>query len=186
MAFVRREMYENMNDSGRLSTDDYLRVGGLKGGLGLAAEECIDSATLDGPTERDLQVAFLRMVRLTDDEKVAKRSVLWVDLPSSVEETMHAFVRARLLVSSGGDGTERSLAIAHEALFRQWSMLAEWIEENTAAFRARDEIGRAAEAWQNGERDRSYLIYGAAVGGGSRTERRWIPRRVSGQVRCSI
>ena len=69
------------------------------------------------------------MDRVADNDQYAKQPVLWNNLPTSIHHVLERFVTARLLIS-GGDEKGRTLEVAHEALFRAWARLADWLKDN--------------------------------------------------------
>ena len=69
------------------------------------------------------------MVRVNDRDQYAKQPVPWRELPASIHDVLERFVAARLLISSG-DEKGRTLEVAHEALFRAWPRLVDWLRDN--------------------------------------------------------
>jgi formylglycine-generating enzyme required for sulfatase activity len=66
--------------------------------------------------------------------------------PSFAEVLLDRFVDRRLLVS-GGEGGERTITVAHEALFRVWDTLRDWLLEDRKALMLRARIEDAAAEW---------------------------------------
>jgi hypothetical protein len=66
------------------------------------------------------------------------------------------FVAWRLMVKKA-IGSERTLEVSHEAIFRSWSRLRQWIEEEKTRLRVLRDLEDAARAWQSENRSPSYL-----------------------------
>lgn len=132
LAFALRELWEGFGQDKLLTLDEYRdkdKLGGLDGCIARAAEAVLGAKKLSEKEVSDLRTAFLSMVRVNDRDQYAKQPVQWNDLPVSAHEVLKRFVLARLLISSG-DEKERTLEVAHEALFRAWPRLATWIGED--------------------------------------------------------
>ena len=56
---------------------------------------------------------------------------------------------------AGGWARVEIVEVAHEALLRQWSLLADWLLEHTLQLQRLERLSRAAEAWAKVEGDRS-------------------------------
>ncbi len=83
-------------------------------------------------TRRQQAVAFLRDVAPAD----------------AFEETLQHLVRWRLLTLTGGEGEQRIVDLAHEALITGWPTLAQWLTERRGAELTRRRLeGKAAE-WE--------------------------------------
>jgi WD40 repeat protein/energy-coupling factor transporter ATP-binding protein EcfA2 len=147
LAFTLRELYEKYGERGTLSVSQYRDgLGGLNGAVANVADDLLASERLDAGQLDLLRRGFLTMVRLTDDERWARRVVPWDELPESVRPILDRFVDARLLVSTrGADGN--TVEVAHEALFRSWGVLAEWLDMNRTSLRLRADINRASASW---------------------------------------
>ena len=84
------------------------------------------------------------------------------DLPPTIHPVVERFVTARLLVS-GGDGEQRTVEVAHEALFRSWGRLARWLNQSADELRLRRDIQFSARSWDVGGRDAGDLWRGARL-----------------------
>ncbi|MEA3275130.1 MAG: formylglycine-generating enzyme family protein [Pseudomonadota bacterium] len=59
----------------------------------------------------------------------------------------------RLLICAESKG-QATVEVAHEALLREWPLLADWIDQQREAFLRRDEVRRSARRWdENGRPD---------------------------------
>ena len=51
------------------------------------------------------------------------------------------------------------VTMAHEALLRYWPRLRDWLDEDRAGLRAREQLREAAQEWAAGGRDESLLVH---------------------------
>ncbi len=84
------------------------------------------------------------------------------NLNSSALNLIDALTKARLLVADG-DGEDATVEVAHEALFRSWGKLADWVKQTADDHRLRRQIGQLAAYWE---------------AHGCRDEHRWSDERV--------
>ena len=127
---------------------------------------------IDGAAAEDLmRRVFAELVRIDPDsrEPTRRRAPLahWAAAdPARI--FIEVFSRAprgrddqvRLLVCGARDG-QPMVEVAHEALLRQWSRLADWIGEQAEALVRRDEVRRQAARWdQAGRPDDQLLVPG--------------------------
>jgi type II secretory pathway pseudopilin PulG len=96
------------------------------------------------------------MVRVGPEGEFLRRRALWLDLPPRAQPLLQRFVEGRLLVSRG-EGGERVVEVAHEALLRSWPRLEDWLREDRDNLRLLDDMLRAAEAWDTNGRKPSWL-----------------------------
>jgi formylglycine-generating enzyme required for sulfatase activity len=130
LAFTLRELYEGFGEDKLLTLEDYRdKLGGLEGSIARTAEAVLKAKPLAEKEAADLRTALLSMVRVNDKDQYAKQPAQWNDLPVSSHDVLQRFVNARLLISSG-DENKRTLEVAHEALFRAWPRLADWLRDN--------------------------------------------------------
>lgn len=119
-------------------------LGGLRGALAKRADEILAGAT----SEAQRQLArgiFGRLVQLGDGVADTRRYATRADLESvgpGAAAELDRWMAARLLTSDGAD-----IAVAHEALIREWETLRGWIAEDREALTVRQELDHAAERW---------------------------------------
>jgi WD40 repeat protein len=126
LAFTLRKLYERYRAERLFTIAQYFELGGIASSVAEAAEAAYVGARLSKQKAADLRNAFIRMVRISDAGRHTRKAVLWRDLPETVHSVLERFVQSRLLVSSGENG-ERTLEVAHEALFRSRIRLKEWL-----------------------------------------------------------
>jgi WD40 repeat protein len=162
LAFSLRELYERRKRTGLLELRTYCdELGGLQRSVAIVAEDVLSAERLRLPAAKLhlLRAALLSLVRLSNDGIPARRRVRWADLPADMHPSLDAFVRARLLVARG-DGLERELEVAHEALFHAWPELGRWLAESRAFLAWRSQIDPLVLRWQETKRQRRSLLSG--------------------------
>ncbi|HYJ88072.1 MAG TPA: TIR domain-containing protein, partial [Pyrinomonadaceae bacterium] len=159
LAFTLRELYERGGGDGRLEMREYRdELGGLEGSLARVAESVFRENSNSVGLDAELRAAFLSMVRLNDDGQYSRRPASWDELPAPVRPLIERFIAARLLVARDVAG-ERIVEVAHEALFRAWNRLKEWLDENRADLFRRELLHRAARDWADGARAPELLVH---------------------------
>ena len=165
LAFKLRELYDAAGGQGWLRLADY-RAGGA--GLHDAIARQAD-AVLRERSERlsDLGVAQLRsallsLVNVGEQGQVTRRRIRWSELPAGdvrscrpgveyarpIHTAVQAFVAARLLVSMARDAeAPAEVEVAHEALFRVWPMLQQWIAQHGEFLSWRMRVALQVKRW---------------------------------------
>ena len=165
LAFTLRELYEMAGEarSGGLVITDYRdRLGGLQGSVAKAANSVVAANELVEEDERELRGAFLGMVRVDEEGHFARRALGWQQLSEEARAWLEKFVQARLIVARGDD-EHRTVEVAHEALFRAWDMLAQWLDENREALALRHELSLAVRLWEQAGRTEDDLWRGGRL-----------------------
>ena len=160
LEFTLDELWRRSAGSGVLRFADYEQIGGLHGALRLRADE--EFARLPAPVQASLSKVLAAIVHTdpTDERLILQNRVSmsqFADLPDC-ERLIQAFVDAHLLVADSAADGEPVIALAHEALLREWPPAVEWIEQNRELLRLRAGISAAAALWRNsGQRDSRLL-----------------------------
>jgi WD40 repeat protein len=171
LAFTLRELWERWGQGGVLTVENYRdKLGGLYGSVQRAADAVINAEPPSQLQEKDLQRAFLTMVRINEEGQYARRPVRWDHLPQDSHSLLQRFVEARLLISGKEDGI---LEVAHEALLRNWPRLKHWLDGNREFLLWRQRLKATIADWQAKEKDIGALLRGAVL-----TEaERWLHER---------
>jgi hypothetical protein len=103
---------------------------------------------------RDLRCAFYSLARVGDRGQFTRRVARRSQLPDSCEAVLKRFESQHLLVA-GAEGGERTLSVAHEALFRAWDKLHRWLHQDRKALMLRAHIEDAAAEWNQEHRAES-------------------------------
>lgn len=144
LAFTLRALWDRFHTAGRLALRDYEACGGLKGAIAQVADETLAAALRLG-SESDLRRAFLKLARpAVQGTGWTRRSASWDEFDGAERAMLQQFVDQRLLVS-GKD--ENTVEVAHEALFRSWAKLREWLNVNAESLHLLREIETSAAKW---------------------------------------
>ncbi|MCJ7738163.1 MAG: hypothetical protein MUQ10_12765 [Anaerolineae bacterium] len=150
-----------------LTTAGYAEAGGVQGAIAQTAESTYRTLT---PNEQAIaRSIFLRLTELGHGEEgqgaiySRRRAPLTEIIPeptqhSDADTVLGILIKARLITAE-----KDCLAVAHEALIREWPMLREWIEEDVEGLRIHRHLTEAAEAWVASERDAGDLYRGARL-----------------------
>jgi WD40 repeat protein len=159
LAFTLRELYEKYGEDKRLRITEYEDLGRLDGSVRRAADAVIETTSPTPDELAALRVAFVpAMVRVNEEGHFIRRRASWLDLPARAHRLLQRFIDARLLVSRG-EGGERVVEVAHEALLRAWPRLKDWLREDRDNLRLLDDLRRAADEWQTHGRVESWLVH---------------------------
>ena len=109
----------------------------------------------DDPRLRDLRRGFYSLARVSEADQLTRRTARWSQMPASCEKLLQRFVAARLLVSSRAEDDATTLSVAHDALFRVWDTLDDWLRKDRKALALRAQIEDAAAEWDAAERTES-------------------------------
>lgn len=147
LAFTLQQLWERYGrEDGVLTIDDYQKgLGGLAGAVQREADSALRAAALDEPGMGRLHRAFLEMARIDDHGRVVRRPAQWTSIPPDLRPVLERFVKARLLVEGREEG---SVEVAHEALLRHWSVLANWLAEDQDFMLWRRRLEAALEEFQ--------------------------------------
>lgn len=142
---------------------EYLAIGRIQGAIADTAEAIYTELF---PADRQrLRDILLRLTRPDPDAageaaRDMRRRVSLAELVPAGEndavtrQLVSRLASARLLVT-GNDAVE----VAHEALIRVWPRLRQWLDDDRAALRVREQLRQAAYAWERNQRDESGLIH---------------------------
>jgi Novel STAND NTPase 1/TIR domain len=151
-----------------LTEHAYREIGGIKGALTKYAEEIY----LSLPSDEHRQHARTLFMRLLDpgisDQETTRRRArqgefLFADLGQTLmmQETLHAFVAARLLTTTADEKTGiTTIEVSHEALIREWFRLLNWLREARDDVRLQQDISRDVAMWEQYQRPGDRLYQG--------------------------
>ncbi|MFV0302418.1 MAG: TIR domain-containing protein [Paracoccus sp. (in: a-proteobacteria)] len=162
LSFTLYLLWRDGHLSGSLTLADYDRLGGLEGAVANEADAILATARQRGQ-EPELRAAFLEMVRLAEDGQFARQPLAW-DEPeiAPVQDLIDRFVERRLLLSRL-EGDQRVVEVAHEALFRAWAPLKQWLEDHRSELQLKQQIRQTAAAWEESRHQPDYLWRGARL-----------------------
>ena len=122
MAYALDELYQASHDDKRLTVEAYTALGGVEGAIGKRAADAFARLTLENK-EQLLQHVFRELVTVNPQTGTATRQrALLSHFDSEELALIRAFTKARLLVTQ-----DNIVEVAHEAIFRSWQWLKDWI-----------------------------------------------------------
>ena len=160
LEYALDELFRIGSADGVLSHADYEELGGVEGALRKRAEDAFGRLE---PSERSaLDPVLHQIARLAsgDDETLTRRVASYetaTALPGA-KGLVDAFISARLLIADRDSTGNRTLAVAHEALFRVWPKISRWEKENRDFLRVRARVGEAMARWLECNRQSDYLL----------------------------
>jgi WD40 repeat protein len=171
LAFVLGQLYERSlkssksteRDDLKFTEFDYGELGGIKG----IVEKRVEEALADCQTTLDrsapaLRVAFVDRLGGFDEDgrQFTRRPARWSEISKAAEPILRRLCEERLLVSSKNENDEGVLEVAHEALFREWSTLALWIDADREFLLWRKRFDAAYKDWVGSNYHRTLLLRG--------------------------
>jgi hypothetical protein len=142
LAFTLERLRRQFGRNGKLSLADYRdKLGGLSG----AIQSAVNVVLGVEPSKEKLALArrlFVPALVQVDQDGVKRRVARREDIPAEVQKLADQFVDQRLLVADGG-----TIEVAHEAILRQWPVLAGWIADDREQLSMLESIRRAATDW---------------------------------------
>jgi formylglycine-generating enzyme required for sulfatase activity len=168
ISYVLESLYlrAKVRGDGRLMRHDYeVELKGVQGAINTLADRAYATLSFDeAARQKALQAVFRELIALTEEDgqliPTRRRSTLLLALRPDSDEArlIDAFVNARLLVKDG-----HAVEVAHEAILRHWSALANWIASikgDLALFR---QYERDAKTWAERGRDTPQPTHEALV-----------------------
>jgi tetratricopeptide (TPR) repeat protein len=115
------------------------------------------------PSEREaLGPVLHQLMRLGSggDETLTRRIAIYETAMAQpgAKGLVDAFITARLSIADLDSRGDRSLTVAHEALFRVWPEISRWEKENRDFLRVRARLGEAMARWIECNRQSDYLL----------------------------
>ena len=168
LQYALTELFEKRE--GRVMTfAAYQAIGGALGAL--AREAAAVYARLSAGQQELARQLFLRMVTVTDGSADdTRRRVTQTELASlsgeaeAMNAVIDAFGESRLLTFDRDPQTrERTVAVAHEALIREWAQLRQWLAASREGLLMQRRLQAAMTDWQQAGHDSSYLATGARL-----------------------
>jgi formylglycine-generating enzyme required for sulfatase activity len=154
--------------SGKLTKDNYDKVGGLKGLIEDAAERALRGLEPEQdvplssapPSKRRVELGASTfvpaLVQISDPGAPIRRVAAWTSFSDEQQELLSGFDRWRLVVRKGeADGG--TVEVAHEALFREWPRLKSWLEPERARLEVLRSLQVDAATWDRNGRDTAFL-----------------------------
>ncbi len=171
MAFALERLYEQ-REGLRMPSSAYRAFGGIDGAIADKAGQLFGSGSgldLSIPQSKSdlLGEVFRELVEIDEHSGAATRRrmplTIWglghdnqTNQTTPAQQLIKAFIEARLLLTNVSPDSKRepTLEVAHEALFRNWPLLKNWIDGRKDQFVMRKRLQRDAAEWvRRGEPD---------------------------------
>lgn len=160
LAFTLKRFYDTCAADRRLTTEEYeTELGGIARCLNSVAERILSDddrpdGRVEATAENALRVAFVReLVRYeeADDEKGGKfvrKTANWDDLPAESRPLLEKMSSEafRLVSIDHREDSATTIEVTHEALFRQWRTLKNWLDERRDLLRWKADVTRGRSA----------------------------------------
>ncbi len=147
-------------DGRRLRFEAYVRLGGIDGAIRHLAETAY--AGLDPAARETMRTVLMRLAGPGEADLATRRRVALSELTQlpapDVRQVLDRMVEARLVTVEGDD-----VEVAHEALFREWPRLRDWLREDAAGRALQRRIAAAAADWDAEGRDPGLLWSGTRL-----------------------
>jgi len=166
MAYTLDRLYSACVPSGKrlLSLDAYDKLGRVQGAIGARAQQVFER--LGRPAQEVLPAVFRELVEVDERgtatrQRAPRRRVTGTPEAAALVEEL---TKERLLVQNEGEEDGQPMVeVAHEAIFRSWPALAQWIEERQDDLRLRRQVHLAAIEWQERGNSEDYLWTGTRL-----------------------
>jgi formylglycine-generating enzyme required for sulfatase activity len=168
LAFALQRLWLQYAASGKLTKDNYDKVGGLKGLIedaaeralrGLEPEQDVPLPSAPPPNRRvELGASTFvpALVQISDQGATIRRVAAWTSFSDEQQELLSGFDRWRLVVRKGeADGG--TVEVAHEALLREWTRLQGWLEPERARLEVLRSLQVDAATWDRNGKDGAFL-----------------------------
>jgi hypothetical protein len=147
LAFTLAQLADGVDRGGHLSGARYDQLGGVQGALTRQADAALAEASVaTGRSREEVIAGLLLLVTVDEQGRPTRWRVPRDDLPEPVTRELDAFVRRRLVTTDTDQGRV-VVGVVHEAFLFAWAPLAQAIEENASALRARRAVEQAATNW---------------------------------------
>ena len=159
MAYALDELYHAGQDKHHLTYTDYEALNGVQGAIGQRAKKVFDS--LDKDAQAMLTDVFRELVAVDENGTPTRKRMPYGLLNgfSAAERLVDAFTSARLLVQNQSENGA-IVEVAHEALFRHWDKLVDWIDEYKGDLYLLSQLRKTAAEWETKGRSRDFLWLG--------------------------
>jgi hypothetical protein len=149
LAFTLAQLADGVSRGGQLSGARYDQLGGVQGALThQATAALVEASAASGRGREQVIAGLLRLVTVDEHGRPTRWRVPRDELPEPVTHELDTFVRRRLVTTDTDQGRV-VIGVAHEAFLSAWPPLAQAIEENASALRARRTVEQAATEWND-------------------------------------
>src|SRR5262249_24794980 len=116
----------------RLTLSAYEEIGGINGAVAKSLNDTIHIDQIPAAEQAALRHAFLyELSTLSEDgERLTRRQAQWDDIPPAARPALERLVTARLRARGVDKDDHPVVEVAHEALFRTWDTLVQWLRQD--------------------------------------------------------
>jgi formylglycine-generating enzyme required for sulfatase activity len=168
LAFALQRLWHQYADSGCLTKQNYEKVGGLNGLIEDAAERALRGLEPEQDVPLPSTPSHSRLVELAastfvpalaqsnEQGATVRRLAEWAVFNEEQQDLLLRFERWRL-VARKGEENGGTVEVAHEALFREWARLRDWLETERTRLAALRSLQIDATTWNRNARDPAFL-----------------------------
>jgi formylglycine-generating enzyme required for sulfatase activity len=169
LAFALQRLWHRYAATGAISRDNYQSVGGLKLLIEDAAERAlrglgpgndVPSPAGSLPQQRAELAATTfvpALAQFNDQGAIIRHAAPWSGFSDEQQQLLVNFDLWRLIIRKGTDAAGGTVEVAHEALFREWTRLKNWLEPERARLEALRSLQLDALTWNRNRRDPAFL-----------------------------
>jgi formylglycine-generating enzyme required for sulfatase activity len=169
LAFALQRLWRRYAAAGAISKDNYQSVGGLKQLIEDAAERALRGLTPEqdvplppgAPPQQRAELAAATFVpalaQLNEQGAVIRCAAPWSGFSADQQQLLLNFDQWRLVVRKATEADGGTVEVAHEALFREWTRLKNWLEPERARLEALRSVQLDALTWDRNSRAAAFL-----------------------------
>ena len=117
----------------------------MEGAIKQTADNIIHKQALGPDVEAAVRLSFVKhLAQVNDKDEFVRLTSSWPDLPEKARPVLERFIDERLLVKSARNG-QIMVQVAHEAMFRCWDILRDWLHTSADILRWRRDVRRDQE-----------------------------------------
>lgn len=162
LAFALQQLYDGRQGE-ELTFAAYRSFGGVQGAIGEQAQVAFDA--LDQKARDALPLVFRELIEVNDEKPPSRRrtalSVIAVNQDAA--RLVAELTNKRLLVQAHGESGNPVVEVAHEALFKSWKLLEDWIREVSEDLTYGRKLQRDLQTWEAESRHPDYLLRGSQL-----------------------
>ena len=150
LAYTLDELYQIADKRGdnRITFADYEALGGVSGAIGKRAQAIYAQLPYaDDDKKHILGRVFKELVEVDERGTATRQRSPFGRFDETEHTFIDAFAKSRLLVMGEGEHDDE-VEVAHEALFRSWDTLKDWIAESQEDLILLRQVKNAAHEWQ--------------------------------------
>ncbi len=169
LAFALQRLWKQYSAEKRLQRTGYDSIGKLSGMIDDASERALAGLDperdepLAKPVGREIEtlaahIFIPRLAQISDSGAPIRRVAAVQRFDAAARTLIDNFIRWRLLVAKPApEPGSATVEVAHEAIFRSWARLQNWIEQERSRMQILRDLESAARDWDHRRRAKAYL-----------------------------